>query len=237
MLKKTIVYKDLDGNDREGDFYFHFTTAEIVDWAVGKGVGFDEYLKRIVAEQNIAGIMEAFKEIIGASYGVRSSDGASFKKSKELSDAFLTSEAYSALLIGFLTDADSATEFINGIMPAELKEGKHATALMNYAKQNHPRESVQELPVASAVRLAWKLEGRDPTDEEIDDMSEEELLQYVESTFDGALEDDRPAWEKEGREPTKAELMALPKATLAKYMREKTEMNRQQRRAAQFKRK
>jgi hypothetical protein len=236
MLKKTIVYKDLDGNDREGYFYFHFTTAEIVDWAVGKGVGFDEYLKRIVAEQNVGKIMEAFKEIIGASYGVRSSDGTSLKKSKELSDEFLSSEAYSALLMGFLTDADSATEFINGIMPAELRQGKHATALMNYAKQNHPRESAQELPVASAVRLAWKLEGRDPTDEEIDDMSEEELLQYVEHTFQ-EVEDDRPIWEKEDREPTKAELMALPKPTLAKYMREKTGMNREQRRAAQFKRK
>lgn len=124
MLKKTITYTDYDGNERTEDFYFNLTKAELTEMQLSQNGGLEKLLKKIVAEQNSARIVEMFKDIIFRAYGEKSLDGKRFiKKDKEgnlLADAFAETEAYSDLFMELATDADAAAAFINGIIPKDL---------------------------------------------------------------------------------------------------------------------
>jgi hypothetical protein len=120
VLKKTIKYQDLDGNEVEEDFYFHLSKAELVELEMSEKSGLSEMLKQIVASEDKKKIIEEFKKIILMSYGQRSDNGRFFKKNQELRDEFQGSEAYSALFMEMLENEEAGIAFVNGIMPAEL---------------------------------------------------------------------------------------------------------------------
>ena len=121
MLKKTIKYTDYDGNEREEDFYFNLSKAEITEMELSKEGGMSEYIKKISATQNGPELIKLFKDIIIKSYGEKSLDGKRFIKNKELTEAFTQTEAYSELFIELASNADEAVKFINGIMPKNMK--------------------------------------------------------------------------------------------------------------------
>ena len=120
MLKKTIKYTDYDGNEREEDFYFNLSRAEVTEMELSKEGGMSEYIKKISATQNGPELIKLFKEIIIKSYGEKSLDGKRFIKNKELTEAFIQTEAYSELFIELASNADEAVKFINGIMPKNM---------------------------------------------------------------------------------------------------------------------
>ena len=120
MLKKRIKYTDYNGNPREEDFYFNLTKAEIAEMQMSTVGGFTDMIQHIVDTQDAPGIIRVFKEIILRAYGEKSSDGKRFVKSKELSEAFSQTEAYSELFMELATDADAASNFVNGIIPADM---------------------------------------------------------------------------------------------------------------------
>ena len=120
MLKKTIKYTDYDGNEREEDFYFNLSKAEITEMELSKEGGMSEYIKKISAAQNAPELIKLFKEIITKSYGEKSLDGKRFIKNKELTEAFTQTEAYSELFVELASNADEAVKFINGIMPKNM---------------------------------------------------------------------------------------------------------------------
>lgn len=120
MLKKTIKYTDYDGNEREEDFYFNLSKAEVTEMELSKEGGMSEYIKKISAAQNAPELIKLFKEIIMKSYGEKSLDGKRFIKNKELTEAFIQTEAYSELFVELASNADEAVKFINGIMPKNM---------------------------------------------------------------------------------------------------------------------
>ena len=122
MLKKTIAYEDYNGNKREEDHYFNLTKAEITEMEMSTTGGFAEMIQRVVAAQDAPSIIKIFKDLILKSYGVKSPDGKRFIKSKELSEEFSQTEAYSQLFMELATDADSAAKFVNGIIPADMAQ-------------------------------------------------------------------------------------------------------------------
>lgn len=117
MLKKTITYTDYNGIERTEDHYFNLTKAEIMELELGTAGGFAEMIQRIVDAQDAPSIIKVFKDLILKAYGEKSPDGKRFIKSKEISDAFSQTEAYSQLFMELATDADAAAEFVNGIVP------------------------------------------------------------------------------------------------------------------------
>ena len=119
MLKKTITYTDYDGNKRSEDFYFNLTKAEITEMEMTTTGGMQKMLEKIVAEQDAKRIIEIFKDLILRAYGEKSPDGKRFIKSKELTEAFAQTEAYSDLFMELATDANAAAVFVNGIIPHE----------------------------------------------------------------------------------------------------------------------
>ena len=120
MLKKTINYTDYNGNERNEDFYFHLSKAELMEMEMGTTGGLAEMIKRIVAAQDAPAIMKIFKDLILKAYGVKSPDGKRFIKNQDLIDEFAQTEAYSQLFMELAMDANKAAEFVNGIMPADI---------------------------------------------------------------------------------------------------------------------
>ena len=119
MLKKTITYTDYNGDEVTEDFYFNLTKAELMTIELKAG-GLKETIERIAKERDTKKLVEMYEELILASYGEKSQDGKRFVKSKELSEAFKQTEAYSELFIELLT-TDKAIEFVRGIVPGDLK--------------------------------------------------------------------------------------------------------------------
>lgn len=126
MLKKTITYTDYNGVERTEDFYFNLSKAEIMEMEMSTTGGLGEMIQKIVAEQNAPAIIKVFKDLVLKAYGVKSPDGKRFIKSDELSESFAQTEAYSNLFMELATDADAASKFIRGIIPADVDKTANA---------------------------------------------------------------------------------------------------------------
>lgn len=116
MLVKKIKYTDFNGQEREEPFYFNLSKAELMEMELTTDGGLDTYIRRITAQQNNKEIVRLFKELILKSYGERSDDGKRFVKSKELTDAFTQTNAFSELFMELSTNADAAEKFITGVV-------------------------------------------------------------------------------------------------------------------------
>lgn len=121
MLKKTMKYVDFNGTERQEDFYFHLSKAEIIELEMGVTGGLSQLMERIVKAQDLKAIIETFKKVVLMAYGEKSPDGKRFVKSKEISDSFEQTQAYSDLFMELATSTEAATAFINGIIPSDLK--------------------------------------------------------------------------------------------------------------------
>ncbi len=120
MLKKTITYSDYNGVERSEDFYFNLNKAEITEMELGTTGGLSEMLKKIIAAKDTPSLIRIFKDLILKAYGEKSEDGKRFIKSKELSEAFSQTEAYSILFMELATDDNAAAAFVKGIIPADV---------------------------------------------------------------------------------------------------------------------
>ena len=122
MLKKTITYKDFDGDEVSEDHFFHLSKAELIELEMSHQGGLSAALQKIVAAEDGASIIREFKKIILMAYGKRSDDGKRFVKTQALRDEFESTEAYSALFVELVTNTDSAIEFVNGVIPQNMAE-------------------------------------------------------------------------------------------------------------------
>lgn len=124
MLKKTIKYTDYNGVERDEQFLFNLSKAELMEMEMGTTGGLADMIQRIVDTQNAPEIIKIFKEIILKAYGEKSADGKRFIKVNDagvpLSIAFSQTEAYSQLFMELATDADAAANFIKGIVPGDI---------------------------------------------------------------------------------------------------------------------
>lgn len=117
MIKWPITYTDYNGETRTEDFYFNLNKAEVMEMNLQHNGTYKQYLERIVEQRDGAKMAEIFRNIILKSYGEKTSDGKRFIKSKQLSEEFQQTEAYSELYMQLLTDETAAPKFIEGVMP------------------------------------------------------------------------------------------------------------------------
>lgn len=128
MLKKTIQYTDYNDVKREEDFYFNLTETELAEMQLEVTGGLASMLQAIVKAQDIPTIAKLFKQLILKAYGQKSPDGRRFIKSEELSREFSQTGAYNVLYMELSQDAEKASEFITGIIPAKYREAVAAEA-------------------------------------------------------------------------------------------------------------
>ena len=131
MLKKTIKYVDYNGVEREEDFYFDLSKAEITEMELSQDGGMSNLIQKIVNTKDMPSLIKIFKQLILKSYGEKSADGRRFIKSEQLSTEFTQTPAYSELFMELATDEKAAANFINSIVPQEISEKSKELAATN----------------------------------------------------------------------------------------------------------
>ena len=127
MIKKTIRYVDpFTEESQTMDAYFHLTKHDMLMMEARHKEGYQAYLMRIVDAKDGTTILNTFTDLIGQAYGIRHSrangNGDAFIKDPTHTQEFLSSEAYSELLMELATDANAGAEFVNGLFPKQLRE-------------------------------------------------------------------------------------------------------------------
>lgn len=122
MVVEKIKYTDFNGIEREEEFMFNLTEAEITEMELTTDGGLSDSIKKIIAAQDTPQIIKVFKMLLLKSYGEKSADGRRFVKSEKLSEDFSQTNAYSQLFMKLATDDKAAVAFINGIMPDSIQE-------------------------------------------------------------------------------------------------------------------
>lgn len=131
MLKKTITYTDYNGETRKEDFYFNMTRAEITELELSIDGGLSDMIKRVTEAKDVPSIIKIFKDLVLKAYGQKSPDGKRFIKSKQLSEEFSQTEAYSDLFMELATNATAAAAFVNGIMPQDIQAKSAALEIVD----------------------------------------------------------------------------------------------------------
>lgn len=122
MYKKTITYRDYNDVERTETFLFNFSKAELAELELSTDGGLETYIQRIIETQDAKALVKIFKDLLLKSYGIKSDDGKRFIKSETIREEFSQTEAYSEFFMELATDSKAASDFINGIMPADLQK-------------------------------------------------------------------------------------------------------------------
>lgn len=120
MLKRNITYTDFDGNEVTETFYFNISKPELIEMEVDVDGGMAKMLERIIAANSSKEIIQTFKKIILASYGVRSEDGKRFIKNEQLREEFSQMAAYHQLFLDLSMNSEAAADFIKGVIPQDM---------------------------------------------------------------------------------------------------------------------
>lgn len=130
VLKKTIRYTDFNGQEREEDFYFNITEADIAEMAILHAGGIDgaaAFFKDLADSKDPNKLIPAVKNLLTIAYGERSEDGVHFRKSQKITDDFVSSAAYPEIFVQLVTDIEELSSFFLGALPARfgkaMKEG------------------------------------------------------------------------------------------------------------------
>lgn len=134
MLKKTITYVDYNGVERTEDFYFNLNKAETLGYIIGFDGGIENFITKVIKEEDGKKLWNLWSDFILRCYGEKSSDGRRFIKSKELSDAFMQTEAYNNLMMELISDdGDKNAKFVNAVV-ADVKKDPNKKALIDSFK-------------------------------------------------------------------------------------------------------
>jgi len=148
MLKKKIKYTDYNGVEREEEFLFNLTRAELMEMQMSTNGGLAEMIAALVASQNMPEIIRIFKDIILKSYGEKSLDGKRFMKVDEkgnpLSVQFSQTEAFSTLFMELATDSKAAANFVNGVVPSDMEVSEEQQKAMADKLFGSNSETIQE---------------------------------------------------------------------------------------------
>lgn len=170
MFKKTITYTDFNDTEVTQDFYFHLSKAELLAMAAD-GNAIMERIQRIISANDGPAILNEFRGLIKEAAGVRSEDGSRFIKTDEAKSVLMDSPAFDELLMELATNADASAAFIRELIPEKMQKemreqlGKQGTEVPDPFKSYEPTD----------LRPAWLKEDRNPTDQELMNMSPDEL--------------------------------------------------------------
>lgn len=171
MILKTIKFKNYAGEEEVGNFYFNLSKGELVKMQMSaidhRTESFQDKLEKIGSSLNGKALIAVIDEMIDNSYGVKTSDGKRFIKTAEDLEYFKSTEAYSELVVELCTDAEKAAEFVNGLIPADLREQVNQEVKKASAeeirqrslqqkggfnqKQEEPKSTVQQVPELPTV--------------------------------------------------------------------------------------
>lgn len=122
MVRKNITYVDFDGQERTDAFYFNLSEAELMDIELDYGGNMSAAMNTMLERHDVKGVLGVIAKMIRKAYGEKTADGKRFMKNQELTDSFVTTEAYSTLLIELLNDENELEKFMAAVMPSKMRE-------------------------------------------------------------------------------------------------------------------
>lgn len=125
MIKWPITFTDYEGNEKTREYRFHLSKADLIEMEFSTPGGMQNFIDAIVEHEDVKRLTNLIKDIILNSYGELSEDGTRFVKVKnghKLAEDFQQTEAYSELFMQLNTDENKLTEFVNGVIPANLRQ-------------------------------------------------------------------------------------------------------------------
>ena len=135
MIKKEVTYENpFTGEQVQQTLYFNINLAEATRMEM-----FDNLSTKMreVGELDPDNddhkhkTYEFFEWIVSVAYGNRSEDGINFVKDEEVTNRFMTSEAYSAVLRELLfvdNSTENASNFINGLFTKDIMDNAQKLA-------------------------------------------------------------------------------------------------------------
>lgn len=127
MYKITKKYEDYNGVEKEEDFYFNLTKAELLKMELSEEGGMEQRLDRLVKTKDMKEAIKVFEGLLLLSYGVKTDDGR-FVKSDEARAKFVSSAAYPEIYFDLATNIDEANKFVAGITPKFEEAGSSIPA-------------------------------------------------------------------------------------------------------------
>ena len=128
MYKITKKYEDFNGVEKEEDFYFNLTKADILKMELSEEGGMDKRLDRLVKTKDIKEAIKVFEGLLLMAYGIKTDDGR-FVKSDEARAKFVSSAAYSEIYYDLATNPEEAQRFVEGVVPKLEQSSIPAPAL------------------------------------------------------------------------------------------------------------
>jgi len=126
MYRKVIEYSDYNGEKRTEVAYFNFDASELIEMLYRSNGNLPGIVDKINETKDLAKLIDIWKDWILRSYGDKSSDGKYFLKEDDegrpLYRKFKQSKAFSELYLKLATDSDAAAEFVNGVIPNDLRQ-------------------------------------------------------------------------------------------------------------------
>ena len=122
MYKKNITYTDFNGDERTDAFYFNLSDAEILELQVSYGGDMSRIMSNMLEKRDAKGLLGIITDLIKSSYGEKSNDGKRFMKNQEITDSFVTTDAYSKLVLELLNDEKEFEKFMTNVIPSAKRE-------------------------------------------------------------------------------------------------------------------
>lgn len=121
MISRTVTYNNLlDGKEVKEELWFHLRKDEVVRIIGRAKKDWDEYIKEMMAREDVDEIFDFLESILKLAYGERSEDGRTFRKDKKAQEDFVNSEAYSELFVEMVADViedgDNTKKFFNALV-------------------------------------------------------------------------------------------------------------------------
>lgn len=155
MIKKTIKFRDFNGEPASEDLYFHLTKAEVLELELSEREGWEASMNKLIESENTQEILKTFKDILKKAYGLRSEDGTRFIKSDQISEEWSQRESFSELIWQFFLQPESAGVFFGELQPKGLDDAPERRTDGRPAVQDHqPKAQATSAPVFEKVEDA-----------------------------------------------------------------------------------
>lgn len=128
MLVQNINYQDFNGEERTEEFHFHLSVPEATRIEAEVGMDLADYAKALSAKQDPKELLAFLERIVLTSFGEKSIDGKTFRKSEQARKDFEYSQAYAELFVMLLSDPEFASKFATGIVEKAATKAKAKVA-------------------------------------------------------------------------------------------------------------
>lgn len=129
MFSITKTYKDYNDIEKTETFWFNLNQRELSKLALGPSGGLESVISEIVSTNDTGRAMELLEEIVLSAYGKKMPDGRFAKTDDDghrYADHFKQMVVFDDLFMELFLDTDKLIAFINGVVPANLKQNVEA---------------------------------------------------------------------------------------------------------------